>query len=92
MSGRDSEGSNIETPDGPRSPDTHSLPAEEEELEQCAIRMGYSTEDQKKAVESFHVDHQRHTEIVHRTFQSLFLEPKTSPIFKAMLKTIGVQS
>lgn len=71
---------------------THSLPAEQEELEQCAIRMGYSTEDRKKAVESFHADHQRHTEIVHGTFQSLFLEPETSPIFKAMLKTIGIQS
>lgn len=54
--------------------------------------MGYSTEDRKKAVESFHADHQRHTEIVHGTFQSLFLEPETSPIFKAMLKTIGIQS
>jgi glutamate-ammonia-ligase adenylyltransferase len=71
---------------------THSLPAEEDELKRCAIRMGYGAEDRKKAVESFRTDHQRHTEIVHRTFQSLFLEPKTSPIFKATLKTIGVQS
>ena len=70
---------------------THSLPAEEEELERCAIRMGYGTEDRKKAVESFHADHQRHTEIVHRTFQSFFLEPKTSPILKATLKAIGVK-
>ncbi len=70
---------------------THSLPAEEEELERCAIGMGYGTEDRKKAVESFHADHQRHTEIVHRTFQSLILEPRTSPIFKATLTTIGVK-
>jgi glutamate-ammonia-ligase adenylyltransferase len=68
---------------------THSLPAEEDELERCAIRMGYGAEDRKKAVESFHADHRRHTEIVHRTFQSLFVEPKTSPIFKAMLRLIG---
>ena len=71
---------------------THSLPAEEDELERCAIRMGYGAEDRKKAVESFQKDHRGHTEVVHRTFQLLFLEPKTSPIFNATLKTIGVQS
>lgn len=69
----------------------HSLPAEEDELERCAVRMGYSEEDRKKAVESFHADHQRHTEIVHRTFQSLFVEPKTSLIFRATLRTLGVK-
>jgi [glutamine synthetase] adenylyltransferase / [glutamine synthetase]-adenylyl-L-tyrosine phosphorylase len=71
---------------------THSLPAETDELERCAVRMGYGAEDRKKAVESFQTDHQRHTELVHRTFQSLFLEPKISPIFKATLKAIGVKS
>lgn len=71
---------------------THSLPEEADELERCAVRVGYSAEDRKKAVASFHADHQRHTEMVHRTFQSLFVEPKTSPIFKATLKAIGVQS
>ena len=70
---------------------THLLPAEEEELERCAVRMGYGAEDHKKAAELFHADHQRHTEMVHRTFQSLFVEPKTSPIFRATLKTIGVK-
>ena len=68
---------------------THSLPAEEAELERCAIRMGYGVEDRKKAVASFQADHQRHTEMVHRTFQSLFLEPKTSSIFKTTLRLIG---
>ncbi|MBL8073868.1 MAG: hypothetical protein JNL29_05840, partial [Nitrospira sp.] len=62
---------------------THSLPAEADELERCAIRMGYGAEDRKNAVESFRADHQRHTEMVHRTFQSLFVEPKISPVFKA---------
>ena len=68
---------------------THSLPAEADELERCAIRMGYGVEDRKKAVASFQADHQRHTEMVHRTFQSLFLEPKTSSIFKTTLRLIG---
>lgn len=70
---------------------THSLPAEEDELERCAIRMGYGTENRKKAAELFHVDHQCHTEIVHRTFRSFFVESTTSPFLKATLKTIGVK-
>jgi glutamate-ammonia-ligase adenylyltransferase len=71
---------------------THSLPDKQEELERCAVRMGYGMEDRKKAAELFHADHQRHTEVVHRTFQSLFLEPKTSLLFKTTLNTIGVKS
>lgn len=69
----------------------HSLHAEPAELERCAIQMGYGAEDRKKAVESFQANHQRHTEVVHCTFQSLFVEPKTSPTFEAILKTIGVK-
>ena len=68
---------------------THSLPAEADELERCAIRMGYGIEDRKKAVASFQADHQRHTEMVHRTFQSFFVEPKTSSILKSTLRLIG---
>ena len=70
---------------------THSLPTETDELERCAIRMGYGAEDRTNAVESFQADHQRHTEMVHRTFQSFFVEPKISPLFKATLRTIGVK-
>ena len=70
---------------------TYSLPAEAGELERCAIRMGYGIEDRKNAVKSFQADHQQHTEMVHRTFQSFFVEPKTSPIFKTMLRVIGVK-
>ncbi len=68
---------------------THSLPAETDELERCAIRMGYGIEDRKKAVTSFQADHQRHTEMVHRTFQSFFVEPKTSSVLKSTLRLIG---
>lgn len=68
---------------------THSLPAEADELERCAVRMGYGAEDRKNAVESFRADHQRHTEMVHRTFQSLFVEPKISPVFKATLRLMA---
>ena len=68
---------------------THSLPAEADELERCAVRMGYGAEDRKKAVVSFQADHQRHTEMVHRTFQSFFVEPKTSSVLKSTLRLIG---
>lgn len=71
---------------------TQTLPVEADELERCAVRMGYGAEDRKKAVESFQADHQRHTELVHRTFQSLVVEPKTSVVFKATLKMVGVKS
>lgn len=70
---------------------THALPESSEELERCAVRMGYGTEDRKKAVERFHADHQRHTEMVHRTFWSFFVEPTTSLVFKATLKTIRLK-
>ncbi|MDI3466686.1 MAG: glutamine synthetase adenylyl-L-tyrosine phosphorylase/ Glutamate-ammonia-ligase adenylyltransferase [Nitrospira sp.] len=68
---------------------THALPENSEELERCAVRMGYGMDDRKKAIESFQADHQRHTEMVHRTFRSFFVESTTSPVFKATLKTIA---
>ena len=71
---------------------TQTLPVEADELERCAVRMGYGVEDRKKAVESFQADYQRHTELVHRTFQSLVVEPKTSPIFKATLRLVGARA
>ncbi|MDR4466807.1 MAG: hypothetical protein MRJ68_00735 [Nitrospira sp.] len=71
---------------------THSLPAEMQELERCAIRMGYGTEDRTKSVELFLVDHQRYTTVVHRVFQSLFSEPKTSHVLQATLRAIKART
>lgn len=68
---------------------THALPESSEELERCAVRMGYGAEERKKAAELFHADHQRHTEMVHRTFRAFFAESMTSPVFKATLRLIG---
>jgi glutamate-ammonia-ligase adenylyltransferase len=70
---------------------THALPESGEELERCAIRAGYDWADRKKATELFHADHQHHTDVVHRTFTSLFVEPKTSPILKATLRAVGAK-
>lgn len=68
---------------------THALPESGEELERCAIRVGYDAEDRTGATARFHADHQRHTDIVHRMFRSFFTEPKTSPILRAALRAIG---
>jgi glutamate-ammonia-ligase adenylyltransferase len=65
---------------------THALPESSEELERCAVRMGYGMEDRKKAIELFLIDHQHHTEVVNRIFRSLFAKPETSPILKATLR------
>ena len=67
---------------------THALPERSEELERCAVRMGYGAQDRMKAATLFHADHQRHTELVHRTFRLLFIEPTTSPILKVILRLI----
>lgn len=70
---------------------THALPESGEELERCAIRAGYDTEDREKAAARFRADHQHHTDVVNRTFRSLFYEPKTSPLLKATLRTMGLK-
>lgn len=65
---------------------THALPDSDEELERCAIRVGYDAEDRRKGAERFRADHQRHTGFVNRYFRSFFCEPKTSPLLKATLR------
>lgn len=70
---------------------THALPQGSEELERCAVRMGYGEEDRMKAAELFHTDHQRYTEVVHRMFRSFFVEPMTSQVFTATLRMIGLK-
>ena len=65
---------------------THALPERSEELERCAVRVGYGMEDRKKAIELFLIDHQHHTKVVNRIFRSLFAKPETSPILKATLR------
>lgn len=67
---------------------THALPESSEELERCAVRAGYGTDNRKKSAELFQADHQRYTETVHRTFRAFFVEPMTSPVFKATLRAI----
>jgi [glutamine synthetase] adenylyltransferase / [glutamine synthetase]-adenylyl-L-tyrosine phosphorylase len=70
---------------------THTLPENGEELERCAIRAGYDTEDQKHGVEHFYADYRRHTDVVHRMFMAFFAEPNTSPILKATLRAMAAK-
>lgn len=65
---------------------THALPESGEELERCAIRMGYESDDRAQGATRFSADHARHTDVVHRVFRSLFYEAKTSPLLKATLR------
>ena len=69
---------------------THALPESGEELERCAIRVGYDSDDRTKGAARFRADHEHHTEIVNRIFRSLFYEPKTSPLLKTTLRAINL--
>ncbi|HMU29380.1 MAG TPA: hypothetical protein PLY42_18540 [Nitrospira sp.] len=64
---------------------THALPDSHEELQRCAIRMGYYGESRKRAMEQFLADRQRHTAVVHQTFRSLFYHPETSDLLSAVV-------
>jgi glutamate-ammonia-ligase adenylyltransferase len=65
---------------------THSLPAEADELERCAIRMGYGANDRATARKQFSIDHVHHTKVVHEQFASLFSQSESSSIFHAVLR------
>jgi len=68
---------------------THALPEQVDELERCAIRMGYDGADRPAALKQFQVDHAAHTTAVHDIFRSFFESPKTSPHFKATLRAMA---
>jgi [glutamine synthetase] adenylyltransferase / [glutamine synthetase]-adenylyl-L-tyrosine phosphorylase len=69
---------------------THALPHETEELERCAVRMGYEGVDRVNALKRFQADHQLHTRYVNQMFRSLFYEGKNWPLLKATLQAINV--
>jgi [glutamine synthetase] adenylyltransferase / [glutamine synthetase]-adenylyl-L-tyrosine phosphorylase len=53
----------------------HSIPASEEEIRACALRLGYRDEPPVGAGEALLRDHRRHTEAVHRIFTAVFSGP-----------------
>ena len=64
---------------------THALPDNHEELQRCAIRMGYFGEPRERAMEQFLADRQRYTAMVHQTFRSLFYHPETSDLLSSVV-------
>jgi [glutamine synthetase] adenylyltransferase / [glutamine synthetase]-adenylyl-L-tyrosine phosphorylase len=67
---------------------THALPDQHDELERCAIRMGYIGENRSAALRQFQFDHTAHTTAVHDIFRSFFESPKTSTVLKATLRAM----
>lgn len=65
---------------------THALPAQAEELERCAIRMGYNGGDRSAVLRQFQADYAKYTMAVHDIFQSFFENPKASSVFNAILR------
>ena len=47
---------------------THTLPADPQEIRRCALRMGYRDSDEAEAQELFLGDYARHTAMVHEVF------------------------
>lgn len=67
---------------------THALPDSDEELERCAVRMGYGTEARTSGLAKFLADRLRHTTVVNETFRELFYQPERSPLFAALLAAV----
>jgi glutamate-ammonia-ligase adenylyltransferase len=65
---------------------THALPDTGEELERCAVRVGYDTEERSTGAARFRQDHQHHTALVNRLFRSFFYDPGMSRVLKATLR------
>ncbi len=64
---------------------THALPAFEEELSRCAIRLGYDRGgDRSAAMRTFLDDYARHTGRVHRIFDDLVSDPEGSRLLKVV--------
>ena len=68
---------------------THALPDSAEELERCAIRGGYDTDDRTKGVAQFNADHKRHTSLVNRFFRSFYYDANAAPVLKATMRLLS---
>ena len=68
---------------------THALPDQEDELERCAIRMGYTGASRSAALTQFQANHAAHRTTVHDIFCSFFEIPKASRLLKATLRAMA---
>ena len=67
---------------------THALPETEEELQRCAVRMGYGSEDREATLRRFRADYARHTRVVHDAFRNLFHTSTRSTLLKAAMRAM----
>ena len=70
---------------------THALPDDQEELAQCAIRMGYESHDRVAGLARFLADHALHTRHVNQAFRALFYSPDSSSLLKGTLQAIAAR-
>jgi glutamate-ammonia-ligase adenylyltransferase len=71
---------------------THSLPADPEELRVCALRLDYRDAPAATATQQLIDEYRLHAGRVHQVFQSLFERPRTSPIIRAALRKTSRRS
>jgi glutamate-ammonia-ligase adenylyltransferase len=71
---------------------THSLPADPEELRVCALRLDYRDSPDATATQQLLDEYRLHAGRVHQVFQSLFERPRTSPIIRAALRKTSRRS
>lgn len=70
---------------------THALPGTDEELERCAIRVGFDEEDRGVALACFLSRLVRYTSYVHAAFRSLFHGPASSPLLGRTLRAAAAR-
>lgn len=67
----------------------HALPEGDEELAQCAVRLGYGFKDREASRAAFVKACRQHTTLVNGAFRDLFAAPARSRLFKAALKKLA---
>ncbi len=71
---------------------THSLPADPEELRVCALRLDYRDTSAATATTQLLDEYRLHAGRVHQVFRALFERPRTSPIIRAALRRTSRRS
>ncbi len=68
---------------------THALPEGDEELAQCAIRLGYGVKNREASRAAFVKACRQHTTLVNGAFRDLFAAPAKSRLLTAALKKLS---
>ncbi|TAJ07797.1 MAG: hypothetical protein EPO61_11755 [Nitrospirae bacterium] len=68
---------------------THALPEGDEELAQCAVRLGYGVKNREASRAAFVKACRQHTTLVNGAFRDLFAAPAKSRLLKVALKKLA---